>query len=59
MHNDSAMLLESEVQELARSIGSRAQVLDKGDVRYVGDETYLSVEMIRFLCAFARKHKRT
>ena len=53
------MLLEPEIQEAARDIGSRAQVVEEAGVRYVGDETYVGVEMIDALCAFARQRERT
>jgi hypothetical protein len=53
----SAMLLEREIQEVAKRIGSRAQAVDEGGARYVGDETYVGVEMIGAICAFARNER--
>jgi hypothetical protein len=53
----SAMLLEREIQEVAKRIGSRAQVVEEDRARYVGNETYVGVEMIGAICAFARKRE--
>jgi hypothetical protein len=53
----SAMLLEREIQEVAKRIGSRAQVVEEDRARYVGNETYVGVEMIDVICAFARKRE--
>jgi hypothetical protein len=49
------MLLEREFQKVARSIGSRVGVVaDDGRQHFhASDETYLGVEMIDVLCAFA------
>lgn len=56
--DSSVMLLEGEIQAFARSIGSRAEVVQEGHMRYVGDETYVGVEMIDAICAFARQRGR-
>jgi hypothetical protein len=55
----SAMLLERKIQQFAKKIGSRAEVVEQGRVRYVGDETYVGVEMIDAICDFARLRERT
>jgi hypothetical protein len=57
--DSSAMLLEREIQQVARSRGSRAQVVNEGDVGNVGDETYAGVEIIDAICAFAREHGKS
>jgi hypothetical protein len=54
----AAMLLEHEIQDFARGIGSRAEVVEEPGARYVGDETYVGVNMIGAICAFARQHER-
>jgi hypothetical protein len=53
----SAMPLEREIQQFARNVGSRAEVAENGAVRYVGDETYVGVEMADAICAFARQRR--
>jgi hypothetical protein len=50
----SAMLLEREIQQFAGDIGSRAQVVEEAGVRYVGNETYVGIEMADAICTFAR-----
>jgi len=58
--NGSAMLLEREIQQVARSHGSRAQVVDETGVRRrVGSETYVGAGMIDALCTFARERQST
>lgn len=55
-----AMLLERELQQVARSHGTRAQVVDETGVqRRVGSETYVGVGMIDALCAFAQERLST
>jgi hypothetical protein len=47
--------LELEIQEVARSVGKRAlKVGDWQGMRPVGSETYVGVDMIDAICAFAR-----
>jgi hypothetical protein len=51
-----AMLLERDIKEVARNIGRRAEVADETGVRRrVGSETYVGVEIIDPICAFARQ----
>jgi len=57
--NGPAMLLEREIQQVARSHGSRAQVVDETGVRRVGSETYVGAGMIDVLCTFARERQST
>lgn len=58
--NSPVMLLEREIQEVARSHGSRAQVVDETGVRRpVGSETYVGVGMVDALCTFARERRST
>jgi hypothetical protein len=58
--NGPVMLLEREIQQVARSHGSRAQVVDETGVRRrVGSETYVGVDMIDALCTFARERQST
>jgi hypothetical protein len=58
IYGDGSMMpLEREIQEVARSLGRRAQkVVDGLGVRPVGGETYAGgIEMIDAICAFARQ----
>jgi hypothetical protein len=51
----AAMLLEHEVQHVAKNHGLHAEVVEQSGVRRrVGDETYVGVGMIDAICAFAR-----
>jgi hypothetical protein len=54
------MLVEHEIQQVARSHGSRAQVVnDTGVQRRIGSETYVGVGAIDALCTFARERQST
>jgi hypothetical protein len=56
----SAMLLEREVQQLARDNGSHAEVIEQAGVRRkVSPEAYVGAGMIDAICAFARERERT
>jgi len=56
----STMLLERQIQEVARNNGSRAEVTERAGVRRrVGSETYVGVGMIDAICAFARERAST
>jgi hypothetical protein len=53
----SAMLVERDLHKFARSIGSRVEVVEEDGRRHFhrSDETYVGVEMIDALCAFAQE----
>lgn len=53
----STMLLERQVQAVARDRGSRARAIDRdGALRRVGSETYAGVGLADAICAFAQAH---
>jgi hypothetical protein len=55
----SSMLLERQVQKVAKNNGSRATAIERdGALRTVGSETYAGVAMVDPICAFARAHAR-
>lgn len=56
----STMLFEREVQKVARNNALRAEVVEQtGTRRWVGSETYAGVEIVKAICAFARKRAST
>lgn len=56
----STMLSEREIKEVAKNIGSRAEVVEEAGLRRrVGAETYVGVEIIDAICALARQRERT
>lgn len=53
----STMLLERQVQAVARNNGSQAKAIEQdGALRPVGGETYVGVAMVDAICAFAQAH---
>jgi hypothetical protein len=55
-----AMLLESEVQKAARGTAPRAaKTVDGQRFAYVGDETYVGLEVVDVVCALARARQET
>lgn len=56
----AAMLLEHEVQQVAKNNGSHAEVVEQSGVRRrVGSETYVGLGMVDDICAFARERVST
>jgi hypothetical protein len=55
----STMLLERDVQAVARNNGSRAMAIERnGARRRVGSETYAGVAMVDAICAFAQRQAK-